>query len=56
MKISQAYHKKTAMRAFIRERRNKIESVGKLDQKFSVISIDNARNTYGCKKKKKKKI
>jgi ubiquitin-protein ligase len=47
LKISQAYHKKTAMRAFIRERRNQVESVGKLDQKMSILSIDYARMSYG---------
>jgi ubiquitin-protein ligase len=47
LKISQAYHKKTAMRAFIRERRNQVQSVGKLDQKMSILSIDYARMTYG---------
>eukprot|EP01080_Neovahlkampfia_damariscottae_P006686 gene6686-10851_t len=47
MKISQPYEKKVAMRAFVRERRNKIDSVGKLNQKFSILSDDRAKHLYG---------
>jgi hypothetical protein len=46
MKISQAYDKKIAMRSYLAERRNKIDSVGKLDSKFLILSDDFAKKKY----------
>eukprot|EP01080_Neovahlkampfia_damariscottae_P003070 gene3070-5240_t len=47
MTVSQAYEKNTALRAYMRERRNVINGVGNFDKQMSVISINNARNSYG---------